>query len=75
MSHLYPEDLQPLRKYDYIPETYKNNWEDYNLFVPRSMLKSFNRKVYYNFIQRECFNSCIQSSQSRLTSPLPLELY
>jgi len=62
MSHLYPEDLQPLRKYDYIPDTYKNYWEDYNLFVPRSMVKSFNRKVYYNFIQRECFNSCIQSS-------------
>lgn len=64
MSYLYPEDLQPLKKYDYIPETYKNKWEDFDLFLPRTMTQSFNRKIYYNFLQRECFNSCIQSANS-----------
>ena len=64
MSYLYPEDLQPLKKYEYIPETYKNKWEDYDLFLPRTMTQSFNKKIYYNFLQRECFNSCIQTASS-----------
>ena len=64
MSDLYPEDLQPLHTYDYIPETYKIQWDDYDQFLPKNMTSIFNKKIYYNFLQRECFNSCIQSASS-----------
>ena len=53
------EDLEPPKNYDYIPETYKNVWEDPNKFIPTRMHKTFNQKMFYNFVHRECFNSCI----------------
>ena len=50
--------------YDYIPESYKLNWEDPHKFIPDRMVSDFNQKLFINFIHRECFNSCINSSSS-----------
>lgn len=65
MAHLFPvTDIQVLKKYDYIPETYINKVQDFNLFIPLSHQYAFHTKLYYNFLQRECFNSCIQTASS-----------
>ncbi len=45
--------------YDYIPESYKINWPDPQKFLPDSMMSHFNKRVFINFIHRECFNSCV----------------
>jgi hypothetical protein len=48
--------------YDYIPETFKNKWEDPHKFIPDRMLGHFNQRVFLQHIHRECFNSCVNSS-------------
>jgi hypothetical protein len=50
------------KTYDYIPETYKISWEEPHKFIPTRMQRSFNQQLFYNFLHRECFNSCLSKS-------------
>lgn len=52
------------KTYSYIPESYKLVWPEHDKFLPSVMEKSFNQKMHYNFLHRECFNSCVTDSSS-----------
>jgi len=49
----------------YIPDTYKNVWEEPTKFLPTKMQRSFNQHMFYNFIHRECFNSCLSKDNAK----------
>lgn len=57
-------DLKEHKTYSSIPETYKIQWQSFEKFLPKYYLLAFNQRVYYNLIQRECFNSCISNADS-----------
>lgn len=50
--------------YDYIPDTFKLQWEDPHKFIPDKVASEFNQKMFINFIHRECFNSCVATGAS-----------
>lgn len=65
-ENFYPEKLR-LRQidapktYTFIAPTYLINVPNPLSFLPHRQIKSFNDKVFFNSIHRECFNSCIDS--------------
>lgn len=67
------DNYEKPKTWSYIPETYKNQWRDPNKFIPNDMKRSFNQQMYYNFLHRECFNSCL-SSNNKSTMPSTQEL-
>ena len=58
------------KSYDFIPETFKLNWDQPEKFLPDHMIESFNQRIFNNFLHRECFNSCITNSSSLVQSEI-----
>lgn len=62
------EPFEEPKTYDYIPETYKFNWDQPEKFIPDYMLTAFNRNIFLNVLQRECFRSCVGSTSTAMVS-------
>jgi len=61
MKNHYQNYSEP-KQYKTLPDSYKNVWEDPECFIPKKMHRTFNQQMFYNFIHRECFNSCINKT-------------
>ena len=61
---IYFSTFEKPKFYDYIPESFKLNWEQPHKFIPDRMLSHFNQKMFINYVHRECFNSCVTSGAS-----------
>lgn len=54
-------NLDAPKTFTYIPETFKIKWKNPENFIPYRMVRKFNERIFYNFLHRECFNSCLDS--------------
>jgi hypothetical protein len=50
---IYFSTFEAPKHYDYIPETFKLNWEDPHKFIPDRMLPHFHKKMFLNYLHRE----------------------
>ena len=65
-SRLYQEKMRlrtikEPKVYDFIPLNYIIRVQNPLNFIPYKLVPHFNEKVFFNYLHRECFNSCVES--------------
>lgn len=50
--------------YDTLPKSFIINTPNPLSFIPHKVIPYFNERIFFNFIHRQCFNSCIDDSNS-----------
>lgn len=65
-SRLYQEKMRlrtikEPKVYDFIPLNYIIRVQNPLNFIPYKLVPHFNEKMFFNYLHRECFNSCVES--------------
>lgn len=57
--------ISPPQTHFCIPPSFLIRVHDPENFIPYNMVNYFNEKIFYNLLHRECFNACIDNSDSK----------